>query len=77
MRSRSIRINEMRLRVPGLSARDAQRLAESVAQRLAENPGGLRSRSIPAIGLRIRSSKSDSVEQLAETIAARIRMKPD
>lgn len=74
---RSIRIDEMRLRVPGLSAADAQRLGESVAQRLAANPGALRGRSIPSIDLRLHAAASDSVEQLADTIAARIRMKPD
>ena len=75
MRSRSIRINELRLRVPGLTTTDARRLGESVAQQLAANPGALQSRSIPAIGVRIRSSGTQTVERLAETIASRIRSK--
>jgi len=73
MRSRSVRIDELRLRVPGMSAADARQLGERVAQRLAENPIGGGSRSIPSVSLRIRSSGADSVDHIAEMIAARLR----
>jgi hypothetical protein len=72
MRSRSVHIDDLRLRVPGLSATDARRLGERVAQRLAENPGGL-SGTIPSVGVRVPSRGAESVEQLAERIVAGIR----
>jgi hypothetical protein len=75
MRSRSVRIDELRLRVPGLSPTDARRLGEAVAQRLGENPPQGGPARIPELAVRVRSSKSDSVEQLADTIASRIRVR--
>ncbi len=77
MKSRALRIDELRLRVPGLSSARARQLGETVAQRLAENPPrSFSSGRVPALSLRVYAANSASVEQLADTIAAKIHRIP-
>jgi hypothetical protein len=69
MRSRSARIDQLRLRVPGVSASAARGLAEAVAARLGS---ALPARSIASLHVRVQSSSTD-VGQLADQIAASVR----
>jgi hypothetical protein len=72
--STSIRIDDLRLRVPGLSREQAQRLGETVAARLADLHLEEASRGrIPALTVRVRHGSAASVERLADDIIAQLR----
>lgn len=74
MSSRKVQINDLRLRVPGLSREQARTLGESVARHLAEvAPGIKRSVKMPTISIRIDQPANRSIEPLAREIANRIR----
>ena len=73
MSSRKVHINELRLRAPGLSRAQAQRLGKLVAKELAEKPmTAIQSRTIRALSLKVNSN-ADSVEGMATGIASSIR----
>jgi hypothetical protein len=70
--SAPLRIDELRLRVPGLTREQGRQLANAVAQRL----GRLsieRSRILPALNLHVSSGASISVGRMADEIVAGIR----
>ena len=72
MNRSSIQIGDLRLRAPGLTPEQAQRLGRTVARRLAElqpNAG----RRINALALRVRSDAGVSVDRLADEIVSGIR----
>lgn len=73
MSSRKVHIDELRLRAPGLSRAQAERLGKLVAKQLAERPlTVMRSRTIPALSLKVNSD-ARSVEEMATRIATSIR----
>lgn len=73
MSSRKVHINELRLRAPGLSRAQAQRLGKLVAKELAEKPMTvIRSRTMRSLSLKVNSD-ADSVEGMATKIAGSIR----
>lgn len=74
MKSATVQINQLRLRVPGLTQEQARRLGEVVAKRLTELPLDTNhSRQIPALVLRVRSGPTSSMERMANDITNRIR----
>ena len=69
----SIRIDDLRLRVPGLTGEQARQLGESVARRLADlHLGATSAKTIPALALRVRSRSTFSVDCLADDIVSGI-----
>lgn len=74
MRRAKVQINEMRLRVPGLTREQAQRLGKIVAERLAKYPmaGYQQTRVIPALTIRSYSNARSAVERTASDIAENI-----
>jgi hypothetical protein len=74
MKSATVHINELRVRVTGLTPEQAQRLGELVAQQLSELSVRVdRSQRIPSASVQVRSSGSSSLEQTADGIVAGIR----
>ena len=73
--SSKAQINELRLRVPWSQRHQARHLGELVAARLAKRPlgNGEQSRTLPSLNTVVRSKSDDSVEQMANEIAADIR----
>jgi hypothetical protein len=72
--SSSIRIDGLRLRVPGLSREQARRLGETVASRLADlHLEEVSHGRIPALTVHVRHSSVASVERLADEIIAQLR----
>ena len=73
--SSKVQINELRLRVPWSQRHQAKQLGQTVAARLAERPlnEGSESRTLPSVNAVVRSRSDDSVEQIANEIAADIR----
>ncbi len=69
-----IQIDQLCLRVPGLSREQARHLAEVVARRLADLPlDGNGVRSIPALAVRVTGGTAFSIERTADEIVAGIR----
>jgi len=74
MKSATVHINELQVRVSGLTPEQARRLGETVAKRLAELPFATgQSRKIPAVNVRVQSSGTNSIERMTEEIALGIR----
>jgi hypothetical protein len=73
MGSELIRIDELRLRIPGLTEVEARRLAEDIARRVSEHirPGGP-VRRYSLLDMRLRIPTDVSREQLASRIAEEI-----
>lgn len=72
MSSRKIKIDELRLRAPGLTRAQAQQLGRLVAQRLSEislPAGG--ARKLKSVSVNVRSTRG-SLEGMAAEIANRI-----
>ena len=73
MMPRTVRIDELLLRLPSLDEDKARRLAEDVADRLSRALGRSEMYPIPAgASLSIRIPDGTPPEELAETIARRI-----
>ncbi len=72
MESARVRIDELRLRAPGLTPEQGRLLGEAVARRLADLPVG-RSGNVPALALSVPLGGPIEIESLGEAIAARIR----
>jgi hypothetical protein len=76
MNSTSIQINELDLRVPGLTREQGRKLGEAVAQRLAAlRLRGQTARRITSAKVQIRSGSNGSVEVMANEIVASINDK--
>lgn len=70
----SVRIDRLRIRAAGLTPEQARRLGETVARRLADAPPvPNRSERVPAVSVRTRAKQS--IDALADDIAAQIRRK--
>jgi hypothetical protein len=73
MNQPAVRIEELRLRVPGLDQGQAGQLAEQVAQQLAkELPALTASHRIPTLHLRVNASQGTTRAQLASRIVSNI-----
>lgn len=75
MKPRTVKINEMRIRVPSTTTRNGHGFGQAVAQRLADTSSSfnsLRGR-IGAMTVRVKSEHAKSAEQLTDAIIARIR----
>ena len=74
MKSTKIQVNEMRVRVRGLSREAARSLGEIVAQRLAEARFAVKSsQNIPSVNVRLTSAGNNSIEATANEIVERLR----
>jgi len=74
MKTTKIQINEMRLRVRGISREEARRLGEIVAQRLSDARFAVKSsRNVPSVNVRLKSAGTDSIEATANEIVESIR----
>jgi hypothetical protein len=70
---RTLRIDELLLRLPSLDETQARRIAEDVAARLARAVGRTEMYPVPAgAALSVRVPDGTPAEELAETIARRI-----
>ena len=68
-----VEIQELLLRIPGLSAEDARCLGEEVAQRIADKlPAGVGSRYIENIDLRLSLPSDTSRKKMVDIISTRI-----
>ena len=68
-----LEIEQLILRIPGIDAREGQRLAQQVAQRLANyGPGYHQQRYIQNINLRLTPDAIADTHQLAEQIASAV-----
>jgi len=73
MASETIRIEELHLRVPGLSREEARRLAEDVARLVAEAlPASGRSERLGALDIRTSIPSATPRDRLASLIAGSI-----
>ena len=72
MSSGDLHIDQLNLRVGGLSREQGHRLGEAVARRLAEMTIGGQPRQVDSLFVEVRSD-SASIEQLAEKIVHGIR----
>ena len=69
-----LRINELRLRIPGKNPSYGRMLGKTVAKQLSESPiPVVGSSRIPKLSIRVRSQNSNSADSLAATIAQKIR----
>ena len=76
MNSASVQIDQLNLRVPGLTREQGRKLGEAVAQRLAAlRLTGQKPRRITSAKVRIRSGSNGSVEVMANEIVASINNK--
>jgi hypothetical protein len=74
MKQSTVQINDLRLRVPDMNPASARQLGQTVARRLAETPPMLlRSVVVPSAVVRVRPARTDSVNEIADAVAARIR----
>lgn len=65
-----LRIKELRLRIPGLSAEEARGLGDEVAQRIADRlPDGARPQQLGALDLRVMVPTGTERDRLALLIA--------
>ena len=75
MKQGKVQIDELRVRVPGLSREYGERLGAEIKRQLASTlPQPLTSKRISELSLRIESSGPNSVERIASQVAARIRL---
>lgn len=75
MSLRRVHIDELRLRVSGLTRDEARRLGDAVAKHLRRLPVGNASRSIPNMNIRMQSERTNSIEAVADAIAGNVRRK--
>ncbi len=69
-----VQINEMRLRVPGLTRVEGLLLGELVAKHLSELfEGTHQSQNIPRLSIRLQHKEGRSPEDVAQAIATKIR----
>jgi hypothetical protein len=74
MAAEKIRIDELHLRVPGLSREEARQLGEEVALRLATDlRGSARSQHLGSLELRTTVAQGASRDELTRQIADAIR----
>jgi hypothetical protein len=66
-----LQIDQLNLKVPGLTRAQARLLGHSVAARLVDLNVGMEPRGVDSLTLRVRGDVS-SVERLAEQIAAEV-----
>ena len=70
MAAERIRIDELHLRVPGLSREEARRLGEEVALRLAKDlQGSVRPQLLGSLELRMTAAHGASRDELTRQIA--------
>ena len=73
MARETIRIEELRLRIPGLSVEEARQVGQSIAQHLAESiPASGRTEHLGALVMRTAIPAGTPREQLAGVIARAI-----
>ena len=73
MDAEAIRIDELRLRVPGLSEAEAQEVGREIARRIADGlPPRYREEHLGLLDLKISMPFGIPKERLAEQIAAQI-----
>jgi hypothetical protein len=76
MKSPTVRIDKLHLRVPGLSPDQARRLGTLVGRRIAASPPATKgSQVISAISVRLRTRGTGTPEQMADDIASHVRGK--
>lgn len=69
----TVRIEQMRLRVPGLSAEEAHGLGKDVARRVADGlPERIGKQNLGALGLRVTVPKGTPRDQMAALVAEAI-----
>ena len=77
MNEPALRIDELRLRVPGLAPRDARQFGEQVARQLAAQlPGAPATRQIGAMHVRLRQPAGVSRHPSPAAIACEIGRRP-
>ena len=70
---RTLRIDELLLRLPSLDDEQARRLAQDIAERLARSVGRMEMYPLPAgVALSVRVPQGTPDDELAETITQRI-----
>ena len=73
MDSDLVRIDELRLMLPGLTQQDARRLGQEVARRLnAQLPAAFPAARLDVVELQLSIGNRASVEQMADAIVATI-----
>jgi hypothetical protein len=65
----NVQVNEMRLRVPGLTRAEGRWLGELVANRLAESSFGKRAQQIFVVNIDVSVRAGGPIKRLAEEIA--------
>jgi hypothetical protein len=69
-----VQINDLRLRVPGLTETQARQLGQAVAKRLADLPiGASDPLTIRTMSVRVKTTTGDSLTRLANEIAATVQ----
>ena len=72
--SMPLRIDELRLRVPGLTREQGRQLADAVAQRLVERQlSPPQPRLVPTLAVSLHTSGTASTDRLADQIVRAIR----
>ena len=73
MKIDTVKIDEMRLSIPGLSQEAANLLGRDVIQRLSKRlPENIRSRRMASLDVKVRIPQGTPKERLAEMIAEQI-----
>ena len=73
MPKESLRIEMLRLRVPGVAQQDAKRLGELVVTQLVGGLSGLRPGKVPTLKVKVEAKQAASLEEMASRIAGTIR----
>ena len=74
MSANGIRIDELRLAIPGLTREQAYRLGQDVAQRLGSDlPSAVRRQQLGELSLRLQLQPGMPPERLAQEIAIAIK----
>jgi hypothetical protein len=73
MANRSVRIEELRLRVSGVAPGDAKRLGELVVKKLAGELNSLRSGKIAELKVHLEGQQALTLEETATQIAGSIK----
>ena len=73
MARNTVQIGELRLRIPGVSREEAQRMGEDVAQRISESlPAKGRREQLGAVDMRVSVQRGTPGDQLSRLIAQSI-----
>ena len=75
MKRPTVEISELRLRVPHQGPQQARRLAEIVAQHLAELPPPKEGKKISDLAVRVRTGARTSMDRTAAEIVNGVRKK--